>query len=146
MTNGPVDLLLVEDRAEDAELALMALQEHNLMNNIKWVKDGQEALDYLFAENEYADRNSTNKPKMILLDLHMPKLNGLEVLKAIRSNKLTKMIPVVVLTTSKEERDRVEAYDLGVNSYIVKPVGFESFTQSVKDIGFYWLLLNESPE
>ena len=140
-----IDLLLVEDRVEDAELALMALQENNLTNKIKWVKDGQEALDFLFSENEYSQRTGVRPPRLILLDLKMPKVDGIEVLRKIRKNPITKNIPVVVLTTSKEEQDRIEAYNLGVNSYIVKPVGFDNFMKSVKDVGFYWLLLNEPP-
>jgi two-component system response regulator len=140
-----VDILLVEDRAEDAELALMALKENNLANNLKWVKDGQEALDFLFAQNEYSDRKKCKRPKLILLDLKMPRMGGLEVLKHLRQNPSTKLIPIVILTTSKEEQDLIEAYNLGVNSYIIKPIGFDNFMKSVKDIGYYWLLLNEPP-
>lgn len=146
MENNIINLLLVEDRETDAELAMLALQDHKLINTIKWVKDGEEALDFLFARNEYADRTDASNPKLVLLDLKMPKLSGLDVLREIRSNEKTKKIPVVVLTTSREERDRVEAYDLGVNSYIVKPVDFDNFTRSVQELGFYWLLLNEPPE
>lgn len=146
MTDTIVDILLVEDRAEDAELAMVALQENNLINAIKWVKDGQEALDYLFAENGYEGRDSANRPKLMLLDLKMPKVDGLEVLKAVRNNPITRTLPIVVLTTSKEERDTVEAYSLGVNSYIVKPVGFDNFIKSVKEVGFYWMLLNHPPQ
>lgn len=146
MQNKIIHLLLVEDRKADAELAILALQDHKLINNIKWVKDGQEALDFLFAQNEYSDREGAINPKLVLLDLKMPKVDGLQVLKAIRSNEATRNIPVVVMTTSREEQDRFEAYDLGVNSYIVKPVDFDNFTKSVQEIGFYWLLLNEPPE
>lgn len=140
-----VEILLVEDRPEDAELALMALKENNLANNLKWVKDGQEALDFLFAENEYKEREGIKSPKLILLDLKMPKVDGLEVLRKVRANPLTKTLPIVVLTTSKEEQDKIEAYKLGVNSYIIKPVDFDNFMKSVKEIGMYWLLLNEPP-
>ncbi len=146
MMEEQIDILLVEDRAEDAELAMMALQENNLINTIKWVKDGQQALDYLFAENEYEGRDSSNRPKLMLLDLKMPKVGGIEVLKEVRNNTITKTMPVVVLTTSKEERDSIEAYNYGVNSYIIKPVDFDNFIKSVKEIGFYWMLLNHPPE
>jgi len=146
MQDKIIHLLLVEDRKADAELAILALQDHKLINNIKWVKDGQEAIDFLFAQNEYADRIGAVNPKLVLLDLKMPKVDGLQVLKAIRSNEKTRKIPVVVLTTSREEQDIVEAYNLGVNSYIVKPVDFDNFTKSVQELGFYWLLLNEPPE
>ncbi len=143
--NKIVNLLLVEDRAEDAELAMMALEEHKLINQIKWVKDGQEALDFLFCQNEYAHRQKENLPKLILLDLKMPKVSGLEVLHAVKKNPETRNIPIVALTTSREDQDRIKAYDLGVNSYIVKPVDFDNFTKSVQELGFYWLLLNEPP-
>lgn len=143
--NQQVDILLVEDRAEDAELAIMALGDHHLVNNITWVKDGQEALNFLFAEGDYSERNECHLPKLILLDLKMPKVDGIEVLRRIRNSTITKELPVVVLTTSREEQDIVNAYKLGVNSYIVKPVEFGKFTESVKEIGMYWLLLNEPP-
>lgn len=145
MKNKFVQLLLVEDREPDAELAMMTLQDNNLVNNIHWVKDGQEAIDFLFGQGEYIDRIDATNPRLVLLDLKMPKVDGLEVLKAIRSNEKTRSIPVVVMTTSREEQDLVQAYDLGVNSYIVKPVDFDNFTKSVRDLGFYWLLLNEPP-
>lgn len=145
MDNRTIDILLVEDRAEDAELAMIALKENNLANNIKWVKDGQDALDYLFGEGQYKDRDSEVGPKLILLDLKMPKIDGLQVLRVIRDHELTKRTPVVVLTTSKEESDIIEAYDLGVNSYIIKPVEFDKFIESVKEMGMYWILLNEPP-
>jgi CheY-like chemotaxis protein len=140
-----VDLLLVEDREEDAELAILALEKHKLLNNIKWVKDGQEALDFLFCEGAYADRAGSPHPKLVLLDIKMPKINGLEVLQAVRNNPSTKTIPIVALTTSREQNDRLEAYNLGANSYIVKPVAFENFSECVRELGFYWLLLNEPP-
>ncbi|MDB2657342.1 response regulator [Crocinitomicaceae bacterium] len=140
-----VDLLLVEDRPEDAELALMALKRHKLLNNIKWVKDGQEALDFLFFEGAYAHRKGAANPKLILLDIKMPKVSGLEVIEAVRKNPTTKTIPIVALTTSREQNDRLDAYNLGANSYIVKPVEFENFSECVRELGFYWLLLNEPP-
>lgn len=145
MVEKIVDILLVEDRPEDAELAMMALSDNHLCNNLKWVKDGQEALDFLYAKNEYADRVNCKRPKLVLLDLKMPKVDGIEVLRKIRETPSTKTLPVVVLTTSNEENDIVEAYGLGVNSYIVKPVDFDGFIKSVNDLGFYWLLLNEPP-
>lgn len=146
MENTRVDILLVEDREEDAELAQIALTENNLANSIKWVKDGEEALDFLFGKGKYEGRDVIMRPKLVLLDLKMPRLDGIEVLKVIRSNKITKSLPVVVLTTSQEESDVVRAYNLNVNSYIIKPVGFDKFINSVRDIGMYWLLLNEPPK
>lgn len=144
MSKYNVDILLVEDREEDAELAMMALKKNNLVNTIKWVEDGQQAIDFLFPNGTDGEDDGL-RPKLVLLDLKMPRIGGIEVLRAIRNNKKTKTMPVVVLTTSKEERDVVEAYELGVNSYILKPVDFDNFLSSVKDIGFYWLLLNEPP-
>lgn len=140
-----VEILIVEDSANDAELALMGLKEENLANNVVWLKNGAEALDFIFGEGEYAGRDTGNQPKLILLDLKMPKVGGIEVLKRIRGNDLTRSIPVVVMTSSKEEKDVIESYKLGVNSYIVKPVDFDKFTKSVKEIGFYWLLVNTPP-
>ena len=144
MTNTIVDILLVEDREEDAELALMALQENNLVNSVKWVKDGQEAIDFLFKENNF-EESFGDRPKIVLLDIKMPKVDGIEVLRKIRSESCTRTMPVIMLTTSNQERDRINAYNLGVNSFIVKPVEFESFMKAVQDIGLYWLLLNEPP-
>lgn len=146
MTVSDVDILLVEDREEDAELAIMAMKEHHLMNNLKWVRDGQEAIDFLFGSDDNQSKQWKNRPKVVLLDLKMPKVGGLEVLKKIRSTPETQTMPVVVLTTSREEQDMVEAYNLGVNSYIIKPVDFMQFTQSIKEIGLYWLILNEPPK
>lgn len=145
MNDNAVDILLVEDRAEDAELTMMALEQHHMSNKIIWVKDGQEALDYLFCKGQYADRVDTAIPKLVLLDLNMPKVGGIEVLKQIRNNPVTKKITVVILTTSKEEYDISTAYEIGVNSYIVKPVQFSDFTETVKNLGMYWLLLNQHP-
>jgi CheY-like chemotaxis protein len=139
------EILLVEDNPNDAELALRALKKNHLANHIAVVTDGEEALDFLFARGKYVDRKIDKGPKIILLDLKLPKVDGLEVLKAIKSDPRTKIIPVIVLTSSKEEGDIVESYNLGVNSYIRKPVDFDKFVDAVKDIGYYWLLLNQSP-
>lgn len=140
-----VEILLVEDNPHDVEMTLRALKKQNLANKVHVVKDGAEALDYLFANNIYADRNMSQSPKLILLDLKLPKVDGLEVLRQVKSDERTKTIPVVVLTSSREEQDMIESYKLGVNSYIVKPVDFDKFLDSVGELGFYWLLLNEQP-
>jgi len=140
-----VEILLVEDNATDAELTIRALKKNNISNDIFWVKDGAEALDFMFASGAYANREINKTPKVILLDLRLPKVDGLEVLRKIKSDERTKNIPVVVLTSSKEEEDIVESYKLGVNSYISKPVEFESFAESVSKLGFYWVLLNKPP-
>jgi CheY-like chemotaxis protein len=143
MGEREVEILLVEDNANDAELTLRALKKNNLANKVFLVKDGAEALDFIFARGAYAGRKIQDGPKVIFLDLKLPKIDGLEVLRQVKSNEKTKVIPVVVLTSSQEERDMVESYKLGVNSYIVKPVDFESFLKAVSDIGLYWLLLNK---
>jgi len=140
-----VEILLVEDNPRDVELTLRALKKHNLANKVHVVSDGAEALEFLFATGAYADRDVNHGPKLILLDLKLPKVDGLEVLRRIKADERTKAIPVVVLTSSREERDVVESYKLGVNSYIVKPVDFDKFLESVGEIGLYWLLLNEPP-
>ena len=140
-----VELLLVEDNPHDLELALRALRKANLTNSIHIARDGAEALDFILCEGEYSERTMENGPKVILLDLKLPKVDGLEVLKRIKSDPRTRMIPVVMLTSSKEQNDVVESYQLGINSYIVKPVNFESFAAAVSQLGFYWLLLNEPP-
>jgi len=145
MKNHSVEILLCEDNRRDADLTLRALEKRNLSNKVVWVKDGEEALEYLFAKGEYKERSINNSPKVILLDLKMPKIDGLEVLKEIRTHPETKNIPVVVLTSSREEQDIVKSYEYGVNSYIVKPVEFNKFIDSVAEVGFYWLLLNEKP-
>jgi two-component system response regulator len=145
MTEHIVDILLVEDRMEDAELAMMGLKKYNLINKIDWVKDGEEALEYVFAEGRYSYRSIDNKPKMILLDIQMPKVDGLEVLKRIRGDERTKDIPVIVLTTSKEQQDILDAYQLNVNAYILKPVDFGGFTEAMKTMGMFWILLNQRP-
>jgi two-component system response regulator len=141
-----VQILLVEDNPNDLELALHALRKNNLANHIEVVRDGAEALDFIFATGPYAHRNVDNGPKVILLDLKLPKVDGLEVLRKIKADPRTRRIPVVVLTSSGEERDIVESYALGVNSYITKPVNFEQFTEVVRQLGFYWLLLNQHPK
>ena len=144
--NREAEILLVEDNPNDAELALRALNKNNLANNVIRVCDGEEALDYIFSRGIYKSEHRLNIPKMILLDLKLPKIDGLEVLKIIKADKVAKLIPVVVLTSSREENDMVESYRLGVNSYIVKPVDFDKFIDSVRDIGLYWLLLNQQPD
>ena len=143
--NNLVEILLIEDNPNDIELTLRVLKENNLANNVQVVKDGEEALDFIFGTGKYEDRDINLKPKIILLDLKLPKVSGIEILQKIRADERTKYIPVVVLTSSKEERDIVDAYKLGVNSYIVKPVQFESFVKTVKELGMYWLLINQPP-
>ncbi len=145
MEERPVEILLVEDNPNDVELALHALKKNNIANRIEVVRDGAEALDFIFCTGAYAQRNMDNAPKVILLDLKLPKVDGLEVLRQIKSDPRTRAIPVVVLTSSREDRDIVESYNLGVNSYIVKPVDFEQFNEAVRQLGLYWLLLNQPP-
>jgi CheY-like chemotaxis protein len=145
MKEQEIDILLVEDRHEDAELTMMGLRKHNLINEIKWVKDGEEALEYIFTEGRYFDRDINKKPKLILLDLKMPKVDGIEVLRKIRSDDRVKHIPIIILTTSKEDQDIVKAYNLNVNAYILKPVDFNAFVEAVKTMGMFWLLLNQRP-
>lgn len=145
MNTEQIEILLVEDNPNDAELAIRALQKHNLANKLVWAKDGAEALDFIFATGAYAGRSPNNHPKLILLDLRLPKVDGLEVLHKIKKDERTKEIPVVVLTSSTEDRDIVESYKLGVNSYLSKPVGFDEFVKMVSEVGLYWLLLNRPP-
>jgi CheY-like chemotaxis protein len=140
-----VELLLVEDNPQDLELTLRALKKANLANSIKIARDGTEALVFLFGSAGHMERRIENGPNIILLDLKLPKVDGLEVLKRIKADPRTQSIPVVVLTSSKEQIDVLESYKLGANSYIVKPVDFEGFATAVRDLGFYWLLLNQSP-
>lgn len=140
-----VEILLVEDNPTDAELATLALKEHNLANKLVWVKDGAEALEFLFATGAYAGRKLENGPRVVLLDLRLPKIDGLEVLRRLKGDERTKRLPVVVVTSSKEDRDIVASYDLGVNSYISKPVDFDEFSKVVSELGFYWLLINRPP-
>jgi CheY-like chemotaxis protein len=140
-----VEILLVEDNPTDAELTIRALKKNNLANKLVWVKDGAEALDFLFATGAYTGRNVTCPLKVVLLDLRLPKVDGMEVLRKIKGDERTRAIPVVVLTSSKEDRDVAESYKLGVNSFISKPVGFEEFAKTVSDLGLYWLLVNRPP-
>jgi two-component system, response regulator len=144
-TNG-VEILLVEESPRDAELTLRALRKRNLTNHIVHVADGQAALNWLFAEGEYEGRSTNPSPRMIVLDVKLPKVDGIEVLRAIRADERTRRIPVVVLTSSREEQDIVRAYDRGVNSYMVKPVDFEEFSAAVTEAGHYWLLINGEPK
>ena len=145
LSQQPVFILLVEDNPADAELAMRALRRGRISNQIKLLEDGAEALDFIFCRGEYAHREITDYPKMILLDLKLPKVSGLEVLKQLKSDPRTQMIPIVVLTSSAHDSDVIESYKLGVNSYIVKPVDFEQFNKAVEQLGFYWLLMNRSP-
>ena len=141
-----VEILLVEDNPQDLELALRALQKANVSNRIQVARDGVEALEFVFGEGAHAGRRLSDGPKVILLDLKLPKVDGLEVLRRVKGDPRTRMIPVVVLTSSEEQRDVIESYHLGVNSYLVKPVNFERFADAVRDLGFYWLLLNHAPK
>ena len=140
-----VEVLLVEDNPTDAELAIRALKKHNFANKLLWVKDGAEALDFIFATGAYTGRDMTNSLKVILLDLRLPKVDGMEVLHRVKNDERTRTIPVVVLTSSKEDRDVAESYQLGVNSYISKPVEFDEFAKVVAELGLYWLLVNHPP-
>jgi two-component system response regulator len=137
------DILLVEDSAEDAELAIHTLRRENLANNIFVARDGEEALDFLFCRGPFAERGFEQLPKMVLLDLKLPKVDGLQVLREIKADPRTRQIPVVILTSSKEEPDLVRSYDLGANSYIQKPVDFEQFHQTLKTVGLYWIVINQ---
>ncbi|HEY5572297.1 MAG TPA: response regulator [Anaerolineales bacterium] len=139
-----IEILLVEDNPYDAELALRSLKNNHLANRVIVVRDGEEALDFIFARGAFSDRRVEDIPRVILLDLKLPKVDGLEVLKAVKNDPRTRFIPVVVLTSSKEEKDIVESYQLGANSYIVKPVDFDKFIEAVNSLGLYWLLLNQS--
>jgi len=145
LTDTLVEILLVEDNPADVKLALHALNKNHLANHVEVVRDGAAALDFIFCTGLYAHRRIDNGPRLVLLDLKLPKVDGLEVLQRVKADERTRKIPVVVLTSSREERDIVESYSLGVNSYIVKPVDFEQFTEAVQKLGFYWLLLNQSP-
>jgi two-component system response regulator len=145
MSDGPVEILFIEDNPNDVELALRALEKNKLSNRIHVVRDGAEALDFIFGTGPYVGRSVNEVPKVILLDLKLPKVDGLEVLKRIKADPITRVIPVVVLTSSREESDIVASYHLGVNSYIVKPIDFQQFTEAVRQLGLYWLLLNQPP-
>lgn len=138
-------ILLVEDNPDDVELTLRALKKNNIKNEVVVVNDGVEALDFLFGKGKYEGRDTNLMPAVTLLDIKLPRIDGLEVLKQIRSNELTKLLPVVILTSSKEEQDLINGYSLGVNSYVRKPVDFNQFAEAVKHLGLYWLLLNEVP-
>ncbi len=138
-------ILLAEDNPDDVQLTLRALKKNNILNEVVVAPDGVEDLDYLFGAGKYAGRDTNIKPQVILLDIKMPRMDGLEVLNRIRSDERTKLLPVIILTTSSEEKDRIESYKLGANSYIRKPVDFIQFTSSVQQLGLYWLVLNEGP-
>ena len=141
-----VEILLVEDNMADAELTIRALNKAKIANHILHLKDGEQALDYLFGKGAYDGRDFTKLPRIVLLDIKMPKVDGIEVLRQLKSNELTKVIPVVIMTSSSEEKDIISSYQLGVNSYVVKPVAFEGFAKAVGELGFYWMLLNKSVE
>jgi len=145
MVSNPIEILLVEDNPNDVELTLHTLQKHHLANHIHVVRDGEEALDFLFCRGAFANRSPNHAPKVVMLDLKLPKVDGLEVLRQIRRDERTRLLPVVIMTSSCEERDVVESYKLGINSYIVKPVDFDQFSEAVRLIGCYWLLLNQPP-
>ena len=140
-----VEILLVEDNPRDAELTIRALRKSNLANQLFHVKDGAEAMDFLFSRGKYIDRENASSPKVVFLDLKLPKVDGLEVLRTIKSDHDLKTIPVVILTSSREEKDLVESYKLGVNAYVVKPVNFQQFIDAVKELGAFWAILNEPP-
>lgn len=143
--NKEVDILLVEDNAGDAEMTISVLSQYGLADKLFHVKDGAEALDFVFAEGKYAERKTDHRPKVILLDLKMPKVNGIEVLEKIRLDDRTKNIPIVVLTSSKEDPDIHKCYSLGVNSYVVKPVEFDEFQKAISELGLYWMMVNQHP-
>jgi CheY-like chemotaxis protein len=145
MLENVIEILLAEDNPSDERLTLHALNRYNLTNKIHVVRDGAEALDFIFCTGAYAQRDITQPPKVILLDLKLPLVNGLEVLQRMKADPRTRLIPVVILTSSREERDIVDSYQLGVNSYITKPVDFEQFTEAVRTLGMYWVLLNQAP-
>ena len=145
MGQNEVEILLIEDDPADAELALHALRHENLGNRIHVLRDGEEALDFIFCRGAFADRPANPTPRLILLDLKLPKVDGLEVLRQLKEDPRTRPIPVVILTSSREEQDLIRGYQLGVNSYIQKPVDFEQFREAIKQLGFYWLVVNQGP-
>jgi len=145
MNAGELDILLVEDNQDDRDLALHALQRAKVANRIFVVSDGEEALDFLFCRGAYAERSFDHPPKLVLLDLKLPKVDGMEVLKQVKSDTRTRTIPIVIMTSSKEERDLASGYNLGANSYIQKPVDFDQFRETVKSVGLYWLVINQPP-
>jgi len=143
--NQNIDILLVEDNADEALLTIRSFKKSNLANGLLHINDGEEALDFIFCRNKYANRQIENLPKLILLDLKLPKVSGIEILKAVKENEHTKIIPIIVLTSSKEEPDIAACYKLGANSYIVKPVNFDAFSKAVVELGMYWMMLNVPP-
>lgn len=145
MSNNEVEILLVEDNVTDAELTIRTLKKMNLANKLVHLKDGEEALDFLFARGKFSTRTAGSLPKVVLLDIKMPKIDGIEVLRQIKSNESTCVIPVVIMTSSREEQDVITSYRLGVNSYVPKPVDFTHFAKAVSELGLYWLLTNELP-
>ena len=145
MENTLFEIVLVEDNPSDAEMTIRALRKNNLSSKLLHLKDGVEALDFLFGTGEYQDRNMASNPKVVLLDLKMPKVNGIEVLRKVKADERTKSIPIVILTSSKEDPDIQECYGLGANGYIVKPVGYENFTKAISELGLYWTILNQPP-
>ena len=145
MKHDEYEILIVEDNPQDAELMIRSLNENHLANNLFLVKDGEEALDFIFCQNKYTGRDIYRPPKVIFLDLKLPKVGGLEVLRKVKSSKKTKKIPVVIITSSKEDPDIATAYDLGANSYVVKPVEFDNFVKTMNQLGLYWVVVNEKP-
>lgn len=145
MKQNQVEILLIEDNPDEAELAIRSLKKNGLANNLVHIDDGAEALDYIFCRGKYAGNDISFTPKVILLDLKLPRVGGLEILKQVKTDERTKSIPVVILTSSKEDSDLIEGYNLGVNSYIVKPVNFESFAKAISELGMYWVILNQQP-
>ena len=141
-----MEILLVEDNPQDAEMTMRALRQNNLVNRLHWVKDGEEALEYLYRSGRYAGRDPARPPKLVLLDIKMPKVDGIEVLRRLKADPATQAVPVVIMTSSNEDRDVVESYRLGVNSYVVKPLQFDVFLETVAKIGLYWVLTNRVPQ
>ena len=140
------EIVFIEDSPEDADLAMRSFKKHNLVNEVKLIDDGQHALDYLFGEGEYTDAGRPVTPRLVLLDLKLPKVNGLEILERMKKDERLKRVPVVILTSSNEDRDIERAYDLGANSYIVKPVNFSNFAEAIQQLGVYWMVLNQQPK
>lgn len=145
MNNHEVEILLVEDNVYDAEMTIRALKKVNLANKLIHLHNGEDALNFLFGREQFADRNTDQVPKVVLLDIKMPRVDGIEVLRQLKNNEATRVIPIVMMTSSKEEQDIVASYSLGVNSYVVKPVDFEGFAKAVSELGMYWILTNEAP-
>lgn len=143
--SGDIDILLVENDASDAELTIHTLRKNNLANSVHLVEDGEEALDFLFCRSRYENRSILDRPRVILLDLKLPKVEGLEVLRALRNERATRAIPVVILTSSREEKDLIEGYRLGASAYVQKPVDFDQFRQTIREIGLFWVVLNQPP-